>query len=367
MKTNRQSHQSIRQARVSPLTEDTSPVAFFEAVHQAFQRAEQAVGGSIDRFYGIGGYVIRLRFAGPALVPLVTPAFEHLAVKPGPIPALTVCLWDSASTRTGMPPPPWSSDDYIARGEVRGYNDDRIRTNFNLGSGVLSMLATSLDLALWWIHDARQLPYYESAAPLRVILYSWMRNHGRQQVHAAAAGTSTGGVLLVGKGGSGKSTTVLASLDSELVFVSDDYCLLAENPAPLYAYSLYSSAKVDPNHTQGFPHLVSAIDSAAHAGTEKVLLFLHQHYPEKMVEGFPIRAILVPKITGRPEIRLTPTSPMTGLRALAPSTVFQSAGAGNAAFRTMAEIVKQVPCYHLELGTDLSRIPGVIVDLLAGG
>ena len=111
---------------------------------------------------------------------------------------------------------------------------------------------------------------------------------GRVRVPEAEEGIT----LFEGDVGSGKSTIALACLDSELVFVGDDHCLLATNPAPPYAYSLYNSAKVDADQIQGFPHLVSAISNAVHADTEKVLLFLHQHYPEKTAEGFPIRAIL---------------------------------------------------------------------------
>ena len=179
--------------------EETSPAAFFEQVYHTFQQAERLAGGSVDRLYTIGGYTIQLRFAGPVLIPFITPALEHLAAKPGSAPVLTVCLWDSVSTGTKTPPPPWSADDYIARGEIRGYNNDHIHTVFHVGAGVLSMLDTRQDLALHWVRDARQFPYYESAAPLRAILHWWMRNHGRQLVHGGAVGTSMGGVLLAGK------------------------------------------------------------------------------------------------------------------------------------------------------------------------
>jgi hypothetical protein len=343
---------------------NTNPAAFFETIYRAFQQAEQVTGGSLDRFYSIGGYPIRLRFAGPALVPRITPALEHLATKPSSSPMLTVCLWDSVSTHTQMPPPPWSADAYIARGEVRGYNDGHIRTSFHIGANVLNALNTRLDLAVFWIRDAGQLPYYESGAPLRTILHWWLSNHGRQFVHAAAVGTAKGGALLAGKGGSGKSTTALTCLNSKLVYVSDDYCLLATNPHP-YVYSLYSSAKVDAGNIHRLPHLASAVSNADRLDKEKALLFLHQRCPDKVVTGFPVRAILLPRVTGRSETTLTPASPIAGLRALAPSTIFQLSGAGHTAFQTMAKFVKQVPCYHLELGANMAQIPDVILGLLS--
>jgi hypothetical protein len=365
MKMDKQAHQSGALTSPSPPNaERTSPVAFFETVYRAFQQAEEAVGGPIDRFYAIGAYTIRLRFAGSALIPFITPAFEHLAVQPVPAPALTVCLWDSVSTRTNMPPPPWSSDAYIARGEISGYNDECILTVFNLGPGMLNVFDATRDVALFWIQDATSVPYYETGTPLRTILHWFMRNHERQFVHAAAVGTSKGGVLLAGKGGSGKSTTTLACLSSDLMYVGDDYVLLGGQPAP-YVYSLYNSAKLDADSIQRLPHLVPKVSNFDRLPIEKALIFLKDHYPDKLTTGFPIRAILVPRITGLPETRLTKSSPAAGLMALAPSTIFQLPGARNDDFQNLIGIVKQVPSFDLELGTDLTRIPEVILGLLS--
>ncbi|MGB0383497.1 MAG: serine kinase [Ardenticatenaceae bacterium] len=343
---------------------ESKPAAFFQTAYQAYKRAEEVMGGSIDRFYEIAGCPICLRFAGSALISPLAPALQHLATPPVPTPALTVCLWDSASTGTPMPPPPWAASDYLARQEIRGYNDERIQTTFDVGGGVLSMLDIKQNLALYWTRDAERVPTYERAEPLRALLNHFLRHHGRHLVHAGAVGSKTGGVLLAGKSGSGKSTTALACLDSELLYASDDYCALATEPAP-YVYSLYNSAKLDVEHmSHRVPHLRAQISNPEELETQKALFFFHQHYPEKITTGFPLRAILLPHVTGRLESILVPASPIAALKALAPSTIIQLPGAGQAAFQAMAKLVKQVPCYHLELGTELARIPEVILKLL---
>lgn len=343
--------------------EDNGPIAFFKEVYQAFERAEQVAVNSADRFYTIGGYVIRLRFAGPALVSLITPALEHLASPPSPVPALTICLWDSDSTGTDMPPPPpWSWNDYITRGEVQGYNDGRIHTAFHVNA--LSMMDAKLDLALCWVRDAGQLPYYESGSPLLRILHWWMHRHRLQLIHAGAVGTAEGGVLLVGKGGSGKSTTALACLDSELLYAGDDYCLITANPKA-YVYSVYNSGKVDAKDTGRFSLLTPALSNSDRLSTEKALYFLYRHFPGKISAGFPIRAILLPRVTGILETRLKKVSSSLGLLALAPSTIFQLPGAGHQAFEILSKVAKQMPSYILEVGTDLSGIPDAISNLLS--
>ncbi|MFM6846780.1 MAG: serine kinase, partial [Dolichospermum sp.] len=77
------------------------------------------------------------------------------------------------------------------------------------------------------------------------------------------------------------------------------------------------------------------------------------------------KAVLVPQITGKLETHLRPMSAGAALRALAPSTIFQLAGSGQTALQIMSSLVKQVPCYVLQLGTDMVQIPDVILRLLS--
>ena len=346
-------------ASISPERSPISPESFFDGVYASFLRAERAVENSIVRSYNIGGHKVRLRFAGTPLEPVLTPALGHLAGEPDANPALTVCLFDSASTGIEPPPPQWSEGDYIARGEVQGYGDARFQIGYNVGTGVLSLLDMHRNLAVYWVRDARQIPYWETGAPLRTLLHWWMRGHGRQLAHAAAVGTEGGAALLVGKGGSGKSTTALACLAAGMRYLGDDYVLL-DTATTSTVYSLYSTAKLDPAQMRCFPELLPAVVNADRLATEKALAFLHPHFPDRVARSLPVSAVLLPRITGGADTRFTTASPATALMALAPSTIFQLAGAGQEEFRTLSAFVRQVPCFALELGTDLSQIPGAV-------
>lgn len=353
--------------------ENADRIAFFQAVYEGFQRAAKAVQGTVDYFYNIAGHTICLRFAGKALVPQLTPAFAHLEAEPVLKPALTVCLWDTASTHTRMPLLVSSLVHFLrlrwwelmdSRRQIKGYNDHRIRSAFHLGPDILSLLDVGQNLAVYWVMDAAQIPYYERGYPLQTILNWWTASHGHQYIHAAAVGTLAGGLLLAGKGGCGKSTTALACLDSDLKFASDDYSLVAIDPMPR-VYSLYNTAKLKGlEDIERFPLLAPMISNVDRLNEEKAMLFLYEHHQEKMVSEFPLRAILLPQITGRLETKLRPVKPVAALRALAPSTILQLPGTGQEAFRLMSSLVKQVPCHVLELGTEISRIPEVIIGLL---
>jgi hypothetical protein len=353
---------------------DTSPEAFFETAYRIFQKAERTTGVSIERFYNIGGRSMRLCLAGSSLIPSFIQAIEHLKTEPVLKPALTICIWDDVSTHTRMPPPPWGKytvfnpngdmqSVYTRRGDVRGFNNDRICTAYNWSAAALSMLDKRNSLALYWTYDARQLPSYEISAPLRTILHWWMNHHGLQFVHSGAVGTSRGGVLLAGKGGSGKSTTVLSCLSKDMLYVSDDYCLIAADPVP-YAYGIYSSAKLNADNIQRVPHLMPTLSNRDCMDKEKAVFFLYPYFAKKIATGFPVRAILLPRISGGIKTTLTPASPMEALKALALSTMSQLARAGRESVQIMHLFVHRVPCYHLDLGTDLTRIPNVIGGLI---
>lgn len=352
------------QVDIADRTDQAPAQIFFDAVYQAYEDAEAASECPIDRYFLIGGLPICLRFAGPALLPYILPALAHLATTPVPNPTLTVRLWESTSTHTNPPPPPWGGyGPYTRRGDVVGYNDDRISTAYNVSANVLTMLDRKVGLGLYWTRDVRRLPGYEMSAPLRPILHWWANRYGRQCVHGGGVGTPDGGVLLAGKGGSGKSTAALSCLTSGLAYLSDDYCLVATDPAP-YAHSLYSSAKLDADNIHRVPHVRRALSNADRLDKEKALFFLHEHYPERIIAGFPIRALLLPSVTGRPETTLAPASERSALMALALSTMSQLPGAGHTTLQILNRLVTQVPRYHLQLGTDLARIPDVVRGLL---
>jgi hypothetical protein len=84
-----------------------------------------------------------------------------------------------------------------------------------------------------------------------------------------------------------------------------------------------------------------------------------------MASGFPIRAIVLPQIAHRQETRLKKAPPAASLAALAPSTIFQSAGADRRDFHNLVTFVREVPSYALELGTELPGIRHAVLNLLS--
>ena len=336
---------------------------FFETVMQLHLSASRTTADSKNRFYRIGEFIICLSFASDALIPRITPAFEHLAVEPVDSPDLIVCLWDSVSTKTAMAPTPWRAVDYLIHGKVRGYNDGHFQTAVSMVSGALSMLDLLNNKAVWWTKDARKVPTVESGSPLLAILDWWLSRKGYHYMHAGAVGTPEGGVLLMGTGGSGKSTTSITCIDSPFSFVADDYCLLTHNPAP-YVHSIYNSGKLDKQSVKRLARLNLSFFNKDKPNDEKLLTFLHSTHSEKIVNGFPVKAVLLPMVRGKTRSFLEKIQPIEALKTIAPNNLLQFTGVKNAALKAVVKLVNQVPCYRLYLGSDIKGIHRTIQEVL---
>lgn len=342
-------------------------LAFYRQLNVAFgQAAAQLPTPQSDysQDFQVGGFRIRLQFGSTELITKMTPALAHLAVPSDGKPDFTIHLWDTQSTGIQIPSPPWQDDPYAygSHGEVGCYSSDRIRIVFNLFVEALSVLNVEENEAVFWIRDVQNIPFWETAAPLRILLHWWLGSRQLKYIHAAVVGTETAGAMLVGKGGSGKSTTALSCLQSPLTYVSDDYCLLSAHPEPR-AYSLYNSAKLKPDNTL-LPELNPLIHNLDRQPDEKPFLLLHEHFPQKLVPSLPVRVILLPRVMGTPTTTVEQASGAAALLALAPSTLFQLPGGTSNGFQEMAALVKSLPCYWLNLGTDLAQIPTVIADVI---
>jgi hypothetical protein len=354
----------VHSKTLSVHTGPNAPLDFFKKIHERFAAAGRASGKIVDRFYSVGGLPVRLSFAGTALCDSILPAFEHLGIPSADPPGLSIFLWDSASTGILMPPPPWSAEEYGERGTILGFNNDRIRTSFHVGSGILSMFDCRENIAVWWINNAGNVPYYESGAPLQSILQWFMGLNDRQYVHAAAVGTRDGGVLLAGKGGSGKSTTATACLFSDLGYAGDDYVILDNNTPVPSVHSLYNSGKLEEAVVNRIPQLQKIARNIPTQDNEKKLFFYHRYFPDKIISSFPVRAIVLPRITHTENTTIEKVTHPAALTSLAPSTIFQLTGAGGEEFRRISDFVRKLPVYALHLGTDLSAIPEVVLSIL---
>ena len=283
----------------------------------------------------------------------MTIPFAHLASPQVGAADLTISVWDSASS--GIPLPP-------AAGDLREHHEAATPATVP-ASGILSaymrpnpglgMLDLTTSEAFYWVPDATAVPFEDRSAPFRGILNWWMSRRNRQFVHGAAVGTGRGCALIVGKSGSGKSTTALSCLLEGMLYLGDDNCLVSLEPKP-FAWSVYSTAKLHGHNLRRLPTLSKAVANEERLHLEKGVVLLNDHFASQLRSKLPLLAVIVPEVARAARPALRPCSPVAALSALAPSTLLQLSAAPPNSLHEMAELVRSLPAFNIALSEDVS-------------
>lgn len=333
-----------------------------------------ATAGTSKETYTVGGLPLKIQCVEGGHTAELCRAFEHLrSAESQDKGGLTISAW---SHEAASPGPLLSGvlarlfENWSAvcgpRGEFLDFHCEEISAIFHPGPDILSVLDRENGKAFYLLRDDAPLPFWEQSSPFRHILHPWFDRCGLQYTHAGAVGGSNGGVLLAGKGGSGKSTTSILCASAGMLYAADDYCLT--RPGDGHVFSLYDTAKLKgPEDLERLPEMSGRsfnVDSFEHGGIGKGAFSLSDLWPERMAPGFPLRAILLPAVTDRVDSRLEPCSPGEALLALAPSTVAQLPLSGQADSVRLAELAEKVPAYRLSLGSDLAQVSKLIGELV---
>ncbi len=319
-------------------------------------------GHSVETAYRVAGLGIRIGVAGQALAAALLPALAHLRVEDDfRAPDLSVSIWDESVSSAGRP---WLGPDDrdVSRPLLASPDGRRFVRSGPAGVLWLDLDACSLT---GWFASASAVPPTERAKPLARLLAPWLRDHGRQIVHAAMVADGAAGVLVAGRGGAGKSTVALAAGLAGLGYVGDDVVVLEETrSAGFVGHSLYASCFIGRSHVERFTALPSSARGVLDAARDKVVLQLAHVLPGGAVPAAPVRALLLPRVTAATAGTLRPASVPEALRALAPSSLLAHPGQGQAELDRLERLVRAVPRWWLDLGGDVGEIPALVMGAL---
>lgn len=341
------------------------------ALDDAFDEAAGNVDDVVDARFRIAGRLVVVAYAGIRLFERLGRAFAHLAVEDDSEPALRLRVWESGPEAATFGDP-GAVDHGTPSSTVRddpgpSYFSDEggIRILHQPKPGLVSALTDDARRGWFSVPDVDALPSWDYAAPYRHLLSWWLASFGVQQVHAGAVGLGDDGLLVVGRGGSGKSTVALTSLaDDRLSYAGDDYVAIGSEPGGRMIYSLYSSGKVHRPNLVRLPHVAKRLANPDRMD-EKAIVFVDDAFPGRSVAALRLRAIVVPRVAGESTTRIAEISSAAALTALAPSSVFQLHPPDKHTFGRIARLTRDVPAFRLELGTDVHAIPDRLVDVLS--
>jgi hypothetical protein len=304
--------------------------------------------GAFDRTFLLACRRVRQVCLDSRLIPMMTRALHHLPVASGvSVPHLTViCTIASADAVAAL-----GAERHWTHSQVRADATQLLDIDGRIGVHAVTDLAIARD--------------FEVGTPMRQLLHWWAAANGRCLVHAAAVGVASGGVLLAGAGGSGKSSTAAACLGSSLRVAGDDIVLIEPGGAPR-AHSIYSSLKLDLPSVQRLSYVggVALATKSQPEPGEKLVLLPGLRHPEQLIADIPLRAIVLLRITQRARSHITPAAPNEALMALAPSSLFLLRGHEARVFRHLVALVRTLPAVTLELGQDVDQIPRLLESII---
>ena len=330
------------------------------AAFAAFTRAAAealAATGSLERRIVLGGVSIRIRCAGPALPDLLLGALDHARDDdPSGDADVTLDLFDTQTSGVHPPRFPWTARDVGARGEIAGGDAD-VRALFHgdllapeHDFRAVSVFSRRRAHGALWVLSPDRVPWWERAAPLRTLLHwSLAAPPRRLLVHAAAVGGASRGALLIGAGGSGKSTTAVACVEAGMRAAGDDYVLLDAVASRRASAVRHREARAaQPGAGPG--------RRGGGAPRRRLRRGKARRRPGRPLAG-PDGASGVRRRAGHPAHRAhaaargsSVCSGADALRALAPTTIFQLPGDNRALLAVLAELARRLPAYVLELG-----------------
>ena len=186
--------------------------------------------------------------------------------------------------------------------------------------------------------------------PFAKAIFLWAQQHSLLMLHSAAVGINGHGVLLVGHGGTGKSTLTCTCLTDGFDFVSDDYCLL--NATNSYTvYPIYKNVSLNPDSLGKLP-MFKPLEILPMQGEKSAF-----EISESIIKAsLPIDAIVLLQITNNtePEIKLDLSKKALG--QLIYSTTKQLGCFQEIEFvRKLAQRLLGMPIYRFYLTKDLQK------------
>lgn len=346
-----------------------TPAALLSAGLEAFATAQGRVGGE-DVRRTIAGRPVRFSFAGTGFRKPMARAIageeasgEAIAGSP---PALTIHIWDAASTGVRMATDSWTGTLLGPVGVIEELSDERYHVSMDIHSSLASLLDARDGVALHYVPDPALLPYWELTHPARLLWAAWARAQGVLMCHAAAVAWEGRGALVVGPSGSGKSTTALSCLNAGMECAGDDY-VLVEPGSPVRAHALYTASLLDVAHARAHPSLMPAVDRVAAATPDRSKAVTYSTGGDRpsIRGGFAVAAIIVPRVVRGERTGYAPLSAGHALRALAPSTLSQLGMVDSAPLAALARLCRSLPCFEMWLGTDVEAIPHVVREIIS--
>ena len=327
----------------------------FEDLRRGFDAAMTERADSVrENFLAVAGSPVHLRVIGRDLADHLLKPWRHLIIPQptAPSPVLSIDVWDENATqiRCQVRDPAASS-----RMKLASSPDGRFRAQQS--SHTLSCLDQEGGRLISSVVWDDRVPSHEWSRPLIVPLIYWSEAQGVGMVHAGLVSLFGSGILLPGMSGAGKSTAALGCAVGGHGFLGDDLvgvqCL---RNGEYLGHSLHASISIAAHHLDRFPVAARYAIPLSSPGSGKLLVAMWEAYPHLLQRSVRIQAVAIPRVSGQRVSRLRPAAKRDALIALGVGSLLLIPGNDGHRLKRLSEMIEQLPCYWLELGSDIESI-----------
>lgn len=230
-----------------------------------------------------------------------------------------------------------------------------ISWRFHGDSSIIELYSANKSCAYCIIDDATSIKYWTLASPFRRIFDWFFSRHGVEMIHGAAIGIGEKAVLITGPGGSGKSTTAMQCYLAGLNYFSDDHVAVSGDGV---VHGMYRTLKVLHNN----PFFSTALGRVLPCNADKKVFVLDSPSVDTLPQSASIEAVLVPRFTESLETRINKADVTHRAPELSPFALKQSRWITSAQGSILRGLMNSLPCYFLELGSEIARVPSIIRD-----
>lgn len=203
--------------------------SFFTALERGFNESDEGYHFCAE----IGKKKLMLCFPSRAQAGIVEQCLAGRRIPETPEPDARLCFWQDDCSRYIGPEAPPERWRYREKGGWVISAPDR----WFIGADVFGRAFYCC------LHDSGKrtpIPYWMASA----LVSQWAGTAGLLPVHGGAVGVGGRGVLLIARGGGGKSTLSASCLLSGMDYVADDYVLVSAE-GPLRAVPMFSTLKMN--------------------------------------------------------------------------------------------------------------------------
>jgi len=316
----------------------------------------------------LAGMSIRLQVVGRDLADALGMALHHLVVAGRGVgaPGLAIAAWDERVSGIAAPADADLSRTTDEGGILLGSANDRLIGHIREGAEVW----LDRDAPCVWgsALDGADIGLQNHGKPFHVPLLVWLADRDVPVLHAALIAHDQAGLLLVGQGGTGKTTAAMACFLDGFDFLGDDYIALEESATGTYVgHSLYDSVWLTRDAEARLPSLARYAEPPASTGPLKRLVHAAAIRPEGIARAARIRGVVCTTLANGFASTISYTTGAKALLAMAPSSTLRLPVSGSRLMNRMAMLAENLPCYELRVGSDPSSLPDLLRDLLASG